>query len=639
MAVAMIKWKKVEDVAGRLLLLFEKSDALFLIVMLAINLILKTLFISQPSVWLDEATQVFMSKMTFSGIIGYSLIDPNGPFYTMLLKIWMQLFGLSEGSIRFLSVVFHLGSVVMLFYFAKRFFNKQIAVFALVFFTLSNANIYYAQEARNYSLIVLLVISSFFLFMELLKKTKMSLLITYIVVNTLLLYTHLIPILIFPAQFLVMVFHFHKKPKQSLFIFTGQIIPLLLLSIWFFQNQWFGGRETVWLEPPTLDTVKWHYIFFLNSKAAIWTVAGLLPVAFMGYIFGRKTGKADFPEFLTILLWCFLPAVILFVASHIYNPRYIPRYLLFTTPALYVIVAYFINKIYFSNTLKLAFFILITIFMAASLELNNQKDEDWKGAVADYFQLKNQEAATILCPFHQIRPFLYYYEPQILSYPTNEQEAFLISNDIYPVNSVSEVSMINLQRYKKTILIYSHELLFDPDREILDFLASQFVAKKIVANNNVMIYEFVNTEKPETFEITIDFETFEPSKSIIKTTLARSGEKVTRVDEKNVYSETYKDGIKGLIASRFSVIHASAWVYFSDPSTKAQFVITIENQKNTLHWNGVDIDTNENLNTWSNIEISALIPHNLPEKSILQVYLWNRGETEVLMDDLTIRYE
>ncbi len=636
----MIKWKKVEDVAGRLLLLFEKSDALFLIVMLAINLILKTLFISQPSVWLDEATQVYMSKMTFSGIIEYSLIDPNGPFYTMLLKIWMQLFGLSEGSIRFLSVVFHLGSVVMLFYFAKRFFNKQIAVFALVFFTLSNANTYYAQEARNYSLIVLLVMASFFLFLELLKKTNISLLISYIVVNTLLLYTHLIPILIFPAQFLVMVLHFRKKPQQSLPILAGQIIPLLLLSLWFFQNQWFGGRETVWLEPPTLDTVKWHYIFFLNSKTAIWTVAGLLPVAFMGYIFGRKTGKTDFPEFLTILLWCFLPAVILFVASHFYNPRYIPRYLLFTTPALYLLVAFFINKVYFSNTLKLAFFILITIFMTASLELNEQKMEDWKSAVADYREKKDNKTITIICPAQQIRPFLYYYQPKTLKFSASGQNYFLVSNDIYALNYSPYLSKINFNHFEKVILIYSHEDLHDPEQEILEYLGSRFTLSYADTNFfNVTIYHFNIEPKSEIPDIVIDFEAFEPSNKILKTDLARSGNKVTYAYDAHPFSETFFEGVNGLFRNDFSTIHASAWVYYTDPSTKANFVVSIVKYGKSIEWVGDEVGKSGRPDNWNKVEVSIPILPELHENTVLKVYLWNQGKTQVFMDDLNIKYK
>jgi hypothetical protein len=156
---------------------------------------------------------------------------------------------------------------------------------------------------------------------------------------------------------------------------------------------------------------------------------------------------------------------------------------------------------------------------------------------------------------------------------------------------------------------------------------------------NVTLYEFNTGEQPESIEVNIDFETFEPTGKIMETDLARSGTKVAFVNHEIAFSETYKEGIKGLSATGVSKIEASAWVYFSEPSPAAKLVLTLESLGKSIEWKAVDVAGSGQPGTWNQLEIDAMIPFDVDDETIVKIYLWNQGKTQVLMDDLQIKYE
>ncbi|MGK0357218.1 MAG: putative membrane protein, partial [Spirosomataceae bacterium] len=53
----------------------------------------------------------------------------NGAFYTLSLRLWMNVFGKSDAAARSLSAVFNLATILLLFYFVRDFFkNTSLAL-------------------------------------------------------------------------------------------------------------------------------------------------------------------------------------------------------------------------------------------------------------------------------------------------------------------------------------------------------------------------------------------------------------------------------------------------------------------------------------------------------------------------------
>lgn len=635
----MQSWQKINKQCRFVFGYVENHQYVFLLIILFANLYLKSLFIGEPSIWLDEASQVSMSKMSILGILNFSLETPLGPLYTILLKVWMKFFGMTEFSIRFLSMILHLGSVVLMFFFTKRFFNFQTLVFTLTFFTLSNVNIYYAQEARNYSMVVMLAIASFYFYMLLLEKATLARLIGYSLANIILLFTHLTPVLIFPVQFFMLLFYFKENKKGVLYIIAGQGITVLLLGIWFLNNHWFGGNETIWLARPTLDTVDWMYSYFVNDKLNLWFLYGIVVLWAVTTIISLNTVKVDWRRFSIIFLWSFVPVIIMFFASIYYNPRFIPKYLIYTTPAFYLFIALLLNQIKLGSFVKTLLFVAFSLVMINSLELRKQKDEDWKGAMQKYEALRTKKTATVLCPSYQSFSFLYYHDRDALLQDKSKHKAILSGDNVFNVDKIDQVLPINFNRYDQIILIYSHEKSMDPNGNILKYLDANYEFKGDYKFYNVSLYVFEVEREEISNTILVNFEDFPVSAKVIESNKARSGSKVALVNDKIEFSETITENLQYMISEGFSEISVSGWIQFSDPNTKAQLVVSIKGPDNSYAYESVDVAGLGNTNEWLNAKIKVPFPQNPVAGTEIKIYLWNQAKTTVLLDDLKITYE
>lgn len=131
------------------------TKKLFLILLISLGLRLLSL---NQSLWLDEAISANVVKnYSYSDIITkFSPSDFHPPLYYLTLKAWTSVFGYSEISLRFPSVIFSLITIYLVFKFFG-FWPSLLLAFNPLY-------LYYSQEARMYSLITLLVFCAYLAF-------------------------------------------------------------------------------------------------------------------------------------------------------------------------------------------------------------------------------------------------------------------------------------------------------------------------------------------------------------------------------------------------------------------------------------------------------------------------------------------
>lgn len=105
------------------------------------------------SFWLDEAYSVVQGKPTLTRV------DANNPpLYYTGLYYWSAAFGRAEAIARLPSVLFSLLNVALLYRLARQLFagreGARIALLAAALLAFSPLNLWYAQEARMYTLLV-----------------------------------------------------------------------------------------------------------------------------------------------------------------------------------------------------------------------------------------------------------------------------------------------------------------------------------------------------------------------------------------------------------------------------------------------------------------------------------------------------
>jgi len=132
------------------------SKKLLLIIIFAFFIRLISL---NQSLWLDEAisSNAVKNYSYFDIITKFSPSDFHPPLYYLVLKTWTSVFGFSEISLRFPSIIFSLLTGYFVYLIGAKLKNKTIGLWSATFFLFNPLIIYYSQETRMYSLVVLLL--------------------------------------------------------------------------------------------------------------------------------------------------------------------------------------------------------------------------------------------------------------------------------------------------------------------------------------------------------------------------------------------------------------------------------------------------------------------------------------------------
>ena len=147
-------------------------------------------FTTTSKMWLDEAQTVNIASFPIRSIAGELRLDGAPPLYYYLLHLWMGVFGTSDASIRAMSGLFGVLALPLMWWVVRRGFGRIEAIAALAVLASSPFAVYFATEARMYSLIVLLVVAGIGAVQALLSRPTVPRAVLLALVTALLLYTH-----------------------------------------------------------------------------------------------------------------------------------------------------------------------------------------------------------------------------------------------------------------------------------------------------------------------------------------------------------------------------------------------------------------------------------------------------------------
>ena len=112
--------------------------------------------IGEQELWYDEAFSFHMA--TLDDALEYIAYDYNPPLYYLLLRAWTRLAGSSEAALRMLSACFGTAFVAATIWAARQIFNWRVALWSGLVAAIAPIHIYYSQEARGYTLLLLLLV-------------------------------------------------------------------------------------------------------------------------------------------------------------------------------------------------------------------------------------------------------------------------------------------------------------------------------------------------------------------------------------------------------------------------------------------------------------------------------------------------
>jgi mannosyltransferase len=186
------------------------------------------------SYWFDEAVTVGLVKSSFGHMlssIGGSESTP--PLYYMIAWVWSRAFGDGEVGLRSLSALAGTAFVPVAYAAAAELSSRRTALLVAALAAVSPLLIWYSQEARSYSLLVLFAGLSFLFFLRQLRQPRDSMLALWTLASGLAIATHYFAgFLVAPeAAWLVLRAHDRRRPAVAigaLLLVAGALLPILI---------------------------------------------------------------------------------------------------------------------------------------------------------------------------------------------------------------------------------------------------------------------------------------------------------------------------------------------------------------------------------------------------------------------------
>lgn len=444
---------------------------LILFLILILNVIIHSINLGVEPLWYDEIVSVKASLLDFGHVKHMAEWDNNPPFYYYCLWVWTKLFGITELAVRSLNLIFHLGSVILLFHFVSKNIGNIIAITTTLLFSFNDFVFYYTHEARCYTLTTFLIIASGAIFFKVLRNPSKLTVFSLGLVNFLIIYTHYIAGITFFIQIcFVLIFHKNKTISYLLSI----LITLILVVIRFSKKQFlliFGFNERssdFWLQKATASDLKTVFTQLLSNSFLSYVLLGLVFLSIISFIYFNKRFNRDSKN---IILYSFglsvITVFVLYLLGSI-TPLFLGRYLLFTIPFFCILIPLFsyTNKAIQLITIFLAFGLLFTI------NFSPKKPTNYRLAVNVTKQLEKTLNPKIIIQTKDVTALFAYYYDQVIFKDYTNLNSNLKALNIFEVEDYSDFKEIPINTNEPLILLQTFEKESD-SKKILEAMISK----------------------------------------------------------------------------------------------------------------------------------------------------------------------
>lgn len=336
------------------------------------------------AMWHDEVFSAVTARMPWRGMFQAVIADVvHPPFFYILLKLWMAVGGQSVLWMRLLPYLFSVCTIPPLLALLRQLrLSGQANMTALLLITFNVPLIRYSQELRTYSLVVLLSVTSLWLFIRFVDSGEKAIWPLFLV-NLLLIYSHYYGLLFVASEGMVALLWLWRAPAPERNTQVRRLLlSLVLLGIAFAPWAYTVLRSALgamrelhshidWIEVPTFSDVTWYYAR-LNGTLPLrhTTILGLLlflfPVALA--VRGPRREKV-----VGLSVFAFFPTAVSVLASHllplsIFHPRYL---IACSIPYLLMIVVAIFSIPFHRNVLAV---VLVAWSMVAGLSYVQRPD-------------------------------------------------------------------------------------------------------------------------------------------------------------------------------------------------------------------------------------------------------------------------
>jgi mannosyltransferase len=473
------------------------GPVLALLAIILLGSLLRIYDLGTESLWLDEATSVVWSQTSLVSVVQSSgTLHNQPPLYFALLHFWMLLFGTSETAVRSLSAIFGIISIFLIYQVGYRLFSRRVGLISSFLSAISYFYIYYSQEARAYSLLLLLTLLSFFLFISILKSdiVRRWYFPVYFLCNLCLAYTHPYALFVIASQVFYFLLFWNKYRRLRVAFLGVQIATVAFFSPWIptFLGRVSAISKGFWISEPSsaslADTIAtyigsgWGRLLLILVFSSLCLI-GLFSIkrlngkwaltrpirSLKGLSWNISLEPAE--EILLLLVWFTFPIVIPFLISQVSTPIYFTKYTIGASPALYLLVARGMGVLN-----KKALYVVVLLVAALSLPglrdyYGHEVKEQWREVAAFVEHNSGADDVIVICASYCQIPFDYYCKGDL--------ERFGIDPDVTDSEKIAGVIDKAVAGKQRMWLVLSHQ----GEASVKDYLIETYGKSSLLLEN------------------------------------------------------------------------------------------------------------------------------------------------------------
>ena len=477
----------------------HKSGYGLLYAAILIALATRVFHLGYQSIWGDESLTLFRYAK------GSNLIDffrqnwelgSHPPLFFLVVYYWYKL-GHSEFMLRFPSMVFGVASIPVAYALVNRLFGKQTAGIAALIFALSPIHIWYSQEARMYTLQMLLCLASTFYFVKALHENRAKDYGLYVLFTVMAFFAQISTMMLVVAQgSFVIIYTSRDRIKMIAWLWVLAQV-LLVCTPWITNSKGLHHMKGVESgfgfarQPSILDAGYVFYTFSVgyslgpsvaelhqSSASRIFTEnwdAILLPLfifgllAILGLMEARRTNDFGFRLLLAIMV---IPVALSLALAVFKGIPIYPRYLFASAIPYWVAISLGIQRCFRARALR-GIPIFAAMVMAFSLYNYYWQPDYAKQDLRSATMLVNKAArpgdVVVISSIEIGGPFIYYFKRHDVPYIGYPSKPGMIDPNALPHDMESV-----LRHKKRAWLVLGKTWSSDPKGLIPDFFDHRY---------------------------------------------------------------------------------------------------------------------------------------------------------------------
>ncbi len=396
-----------------------RTEAWVLLALTTVALALRVTSLSR-SLFTDETYSLALAQRSFGHMLSLFGYEANGTPYSIVLWPLIRIFGTSETLLRLPAVLAGTLSVPALWWAARRFTTPAAALLAAGLLALNPMAVWYGQEARSYSLVMLSAALAFGALPRALDRgSKRTAWVGYVAAMTLLAYCEIFAApLALPAQALIAWRAGRAGFRRWLWSLPAVLVCCLPLLVAAAVAR--SRRDALYWLPKTdrsLVTLALQEFSagFSGLTAVRWAtlLAAVVLVGAALWIIRRGRAAVLGGTLAMALCWGLLPAVVLLVISFV-EPVFWPRYAILSLPGLCLALALGAERLWHSpRGIAMASACVAIVICAAGVADAHQRSylqENWP-PIAAWLRAERAPGQPTIIDDALVLPSLGYYDP------------------------------------------------------------------------------------------------------------------------------------------------------------------------------------------------------------------------------------